>query len=91
MRDHGMNEQTNLGRPGFSGSSLLLMFLGGALTGAAVAYLSQGQNRADVRALAQRAQHSTAQLPTAIHEASIAAKEAFAEAYNGHDKPTATL
>jgi hypothetical protein len=91
MKDHDLKELTIHGRTGFSGSSLLLMFLGGALTGTAVAYLAQGQNRTNVLALAHRAQHSAGQFPAAMHDASIAAKEAFAESYNGQDKPVAHL
>ena len=80
MTDQGNGQSTN-GRSGFSGTSLFLMFLGGALTGAAAAYLAQSQNREQVGRLAGRVQHAAGQLPTAVHDASVAAKEAFAGAY----------
>jgi hypothetical protein len=57
------------------------MFVGGALAGAAVAYLAQSENRARVRAFARRARRRAAHLPGAMREASQAAKEAFADAY----------
>ena len=89
-REHAMSGQrmdgpaTN-GRVGYSGTSLLLMFVGGALTGAAVAYLAQAENRARVRALAKHTREMAGHLPQAVREASHAAKEAFAEAYSGDD------
>jgi hypothetical protein len=85
------NGQSTNGRSGFSGMSLFLMFLGGALTGAAAAYLAQSRNRETVRALAGRAQHAVAQLPQATRDASHAAKEAFVENYNNAGEVVATL
>jgi ABC-type uncharacterized transport system permease subunit len=82
MTDQGNGQSTN-GRSGYSGTSLFLMFLGGALAGAAGAYLAQARNRETVRALAARAQHAVGQLPQATRDASHAAKEAFVDAYNG--------
>jgi hypothetical protein len=82
-------EQPTNGRAGFSGKSLLLMFVGGALTGAAVAYLAQRENRARIGALATHTREMAAQLPQAVREASHAAKEAFAEAYGGDGEAVA--
>ena len=85
MSGQGINGQTTNGRSGFSGTSLFLMFVGGALTGAAVAYLAQGENRARVRELAKHTRDMAGHLPQAVRDASHAAKEAFAEAYRGDD------
>ena len=81
MTDQG-NGQSNNGRSGRSDTSLILMFLGGALAGAAGAYLAQGRNRENVRTLAGRAQQAVGQLPQATRDASHAAREAFVDAYN---------
>jgi hypothetical protein len=81
MTDNGNGHSTN-GHGGYSGTSLFLMFLGGALAGAAAAYLAQSRNREQVGRLAGRAQHAVGQLPQAVQEASLAAKEAFVEAYD---------
>ena len=91
MSEQGTNGQGANGRTGYSGKSLLLMFLGGALTGAAVAYLAQKENRARVRALATRTREMAGQLPGAVREASHAAKAAFAEAYRGHGEAVAAI
>lgn len=77
MTNQGNGQSTS----GFSGTSLFLMFLGGALTGAAAAYLAQSQNREQVGRLAGRARHAAGLLPHAVHDASLAAKDAFTEAY----------
>ena len=95
-REHAMSGQrmdgpANSGRVGYSGTSLLLMFVGGALTGAAVAYLAQAENRARVRAFAKRTREQAGRLPRAVREASHAAKEAFAEAQSGHDEAVAAI
>ncbi len=78
MSTEEKNGQTT--KSGHSGTSLLLMFLGGAAAGAAVAYLAQSENRARVRALARRTRETAGRLPRALREASHAAREAFAEA-----------
>ena len=83
MGRHAMNDQANNGRTGYSGSSLLLMFLGGALAGAAGAYFAQARNRARVRALVEDARRDAGHLPQAVREASQAAREAFSDAYDG--------
>ena len=83
--------QTTNGRTGFSGTSLLLMFVGGALTGGAVAYLAQAQNRANVRALARRTRKMAPRLPGAMREASHAGKEAFVEAFGDNGEPVAVI
>ena len=90
MSEQGSNGQGSNGGSGYSGSTLLLLFLGGAAAGAAVAYLAQADNRARVRAFAERARQSAGQLPQAVRDASQAAKVAFAESYAGHgDVPAA--
>jgi hypothetical protein len=81
---NGQDEQLTNGRTGYSGKSLLLLFVGGAVTGAAVAYLAQRGNRARVGALAAHAREMAAHLPQAVRDASHAAKEAFTEAYGGN-------
>lgn len=79
---NGQDEQSTNGRTGYSGKSLLLLFVGGAVTGAAVAYLAQRGNRARAGALAAQARGMAAHLPQAVRDASHAAKEAFTEAYS---------
>src|SRR5512135_3192311 len=79
---NGQDEQPTNGRIGYSGKSLLLLFVGGVVTGAAVAYLAQRGNRARVGALAAQARDMAAHLPQAVRDASHAAKKAFTEAYN---------
>jgi hypothetical protein len=91
MSGQGMNGQATNGRAGYSGTSLLLMFVGGALSGAAVAYLAQVENRARVRALAKRTRENAGHLPQAVREASHAAKEAFVEAYSGNGEAVAAI
>jgi hypothetical protein len=83
MIKQGMHGQGSNGHAGYSGTTLLLAFLGGALTGAAVAYLAQADNRARVRAFANRTRQQASQLPQAVREASRVAKEAFTEAFGG--------
>ncbi|MCC6747455.1 MAG: hypothetical protein IT371_07345 [Deltaproteobacteria bacterium] len=83
MTSEGMNGQSSNGRAGYSGTSLLLMFAGGALAGAAVAYLAQADNRARVRSFVTRTRGKVGHFPQAVQEASHAAKEAFVEAYAG--------
>jgi len=84
MNEQGSNGQGSNGGSGYSGSTLLLLFLGGAAAGAAVAYLAQADNRARVRAFADRARQGAGQLPQAVRDASQAAKAAFAESYGSH-------
>jgi hypothetical protein len=90
MSGQGRDGQATNGRTGYSGTSLLLIFVGGALTGAAVAYLAQTENRARVRALAKRTREMAGQLPQAVCEASHAAQEAFAEAYSDQGEAVET-
>jgi len=90
MSQQEKNEGTSNGRNGYKGTSLLLMFAGGALTGAAVAYLAQAQNRERVRAIAKRARERAGQFPRAMREASHAARTAFAEAQSGHGEVVAS-
>jgi hypothetical protein len=78
MSDQGMNE-----RQGFSGISVLLGFAGGALAGAAAAYLAQAHNRAHVRDLAARTKDQASRLPQALHEALSAVQDAIVESYGG--------
>ncbi len=83
---NGQDESTN-GRVGYSGKSFFLLFVGGALAGAAVAYLAQRKNRARVGELAEQAREMAALLPLAVR-AARAAKEAFAETYSeGEPEP----
>ncbi len=82
MSDQGTNE-----RRGFSGFSLLCWCAGGALAGAAAAYLAQAQNRARVRDLAQRTRDQAGRIPKAVRDASSAAQDAFAESYRGNGEP----
>jgi len=91
MNEQGTNGQSTTSRSGFSGTSLLLMFLGGTLTGAAVAYLAQTENRARVRTLAIRTQQTAGHLPQAVREATHAAKEAFTESYSINGDPVAAM
>ena len=91
MSGQGMNGQATNGRAGYGGTSLFLMFVGGALTGAAVAYLAQRENRARVRELARRTRETAGHLPQAVREASHAAREAFAEAYSSHGDTVAAI
>jgi hypothetical protein len=86
-----MNNQETNGRTGYSGYSLLLWFAGGALAGAAAAYLAQAQNRAHVRELAQHTRDQAGRLPKALHDASSAAQSAFAQAYRGNSEPVAVV
>jgi hypothetical protein len=79
-----MSDQETNGRRGFSGVSLFFMFAGGALAGAAAAYLAQAQNRERVRELALHTRDQAGRLPQALRDASIAAKDAFAEALGGN-------
>jgi gas vesicle protein len=74
-----MSEHKRDGGSGFSGSSLMFWFAGGALVGAAVAYLAQPRNREHLREFAQRTLDGADRLPTALREASTAAQAAFAE------------
>lgn len=83
MSEERHSRHASNGHTGYSGTSLLLMFVGGALAGAAVAYLAQAENRARVRAFARRTRQKAAHLPHAVREASHAAKGAFADAYAG--------
>ena len=66
---------------GFGGFTLLFCFAGGALAGAAAAYLAQQQNRARVRDLASSARQRAGRLPKALRDASSAAQETFIESY----------
>jgi hypothetical protein len=91
MSGQGRNGQTANGRTGYSGASLLLMFVGGAVAGAAVAYLAQADNRARVRALAKRTRERARHLPRAMREAAKEAKEAFGEAYSSHGEAVAAI
>jgi hypothetical protein len=86
-----MSDQETNGRRGFSGVSLLLWFAGGALAGAAAAYLAQAQNRAHVRELAQRTRDRAGRLPQALRDASSAAQSAFAESYQGNAEAAAIV
>ena len=79
-----MIDQESNGRRGFSGLSLFFMFAGGALAGAAAAYLAQARNREHVRDLALHTRDQAGRLPQALRDASSAAKEAFAEALGGN-------
>ena len=65
----------------FSGFSLLVAFAGGALAGAAVGYPAVPENRARLHKLAQGSRDWTGRIPRAFHDASNAAKDAFADAY----------
>ena len=85
-----MSDQGMKGRTGFSGISVLLGFAGGALAGAAAAYLAQAQNRAHVRDLAARTMDQSSRLPKALREASSAAQDAFVESYGGKSTPAAS-
>jgi hypothetical protein len=79
-----MIDQDTNGRKGFSGLSLFFMFAGGALAGAAAAYLAQARNREHVRDLALHTRDQAGRLPQAVADASSAAKEAFVEAFGGN-------
>ena len=79
-----MIDQESNGRRGFSGLSLFFMFAGGALAGAAAAYLAQARNREHVRELALHTRDQAGRLPQALRDASSAAKEAFTEAFGGN-------
>ncbi|HEY3352757.1 MAG TPA: hypothetical protein VGQ83_05885 [Polyangia bacterium] len=79
-----MSDQDTNGRKGFSGFSLVLWFAGGALAGAAGAYLMQAQNRARVRDLAERTRDKAGRIPKALHDASSAAQDAFAASYGAN-------
>ena len=79
-----MIDQESNGRRGFSGLSLFFMFAGGALAGAAAAYLAQAPNRERVRELALHTRDQAGRLPQALRDASSAAKDAFAEALGGN-------
>jgi len=83
-----MSDQEKNGNKGFSGYSLLLWFAGGALAGAAAAYLAQEKNRERVRDLAVRAKDRAGRIPKALVEASSAAQDAFAESYGGDGATT---
>jgi len=74
-----MSETKTTAREGFSGFTVLLWFAGGALAGAAAAYLAQVQNRARVLALAQHTRDRVGGLAGALRDASSAAQSAFAE------------
>lgn len=89
MSEQGTNGPTTNGRNGNNDKSLLLMFLGGALTGAAAAYLAQAGNRARVSAFTKHVGQTAGNLPQAVSEASHAAKEAFVEAYSNQDEAVA--
>ena len=91
MSGPGTSVQATESRSGFSGTSLFLTFVGGALAGAAVAYLAQAENRARVRALAKHTREMAGHLPQAVREASAAAKEAFAEAYGDDAESVAVV
>ena len=73
----------------YSGAHLLLAFLAGGLTGAAVALLAAPQSgtetRDTIRGLARGAQGKAVKVPTALRrafaEASDAAKKAFSESF----------
>jgi hypothetical protein len=91
MNEQGMVAQGTNGKVGYKGRTLLLMFLGGALAGAAAAYLAQAENRSRVRAFAIRARQSASHLPLAVREASHAAKEAFVESYGNHGEAVAEI
>jgi hypothetical protein len=79
-----MSDQETNGRRGYSGFSLFLGFAGGALAGAAAAYLVQAQNRAHVRDLALRTRDQAGRIPKALRDASSAAQDAFAASYRGN-------
>ena len=79
-----MSDQETNGRKGFSGLSLFFMFAGGALAGAAAAYLAQARNREYVRELALHTKDQAGRLPQALSDASSAAKDAFVEAFGGN-------
>ena len=86
-----MSDQETNGRKGYSGFSLLLWFAGGALAGAAAAYLSQAQNRARIRDLALRTRDKAGRIPQALRDASSAAQEAFAASYGSNGEPVKVL
>ncbi|HXV75003.1 MAG TPA: YtxH domain-containing protein [Candidatus Polarisedimenticolaceae bacterium] len=73
----------------YGGAHLLLAFIAGGITGAAVALLSAPQSGAESRdtlsRLAKNAQGKAVRVPTALrrayHEASEAAKKAFTESF----------
>jgi hypothetical protein len=81
MKGTTMIDQESNGRKGFSGLSVFLWFAGGALTGAAAAYLAQAQNRERVLDLARRTRVKAGRVPHALKEASSAAREAFVGSY----------
>jgi gas vesicle protein len=68
-------------RDGFGGGQMLLAFVGGAVAGAIAGLLlapqSGAKTRAKIRGLAERAKDKVARIPSVIHEAGTAAKEAF--------------
>ncbi len=70
-------------RQGYSGGSLILAFLGGAVAGAAAALLTTPKSGRETRELltdaAQRNAERTKHLPEAVKVASTAAREAFSE------------
>jgi GAF domain-containing protein len=70
---------------------LFFMFAGGALAGAAAAYLAQARNREQVRDLALHARDQAGRLPQALLDASSAAKEAFTEALGGNGEAVAVV
>ena len=79
-----MRDQETSGRDGFSGFTVLLWFAGGAMVGAAAAYLAQAQNRAHVRELAQHTRDRANGLADALRDASSAAQTAFAASNGGN-------
>ena len=70
-------------RQGYGGAQLLLAFLGGAATGAAVALLTAPkpgrETREQLGGYLKTGTEKTKQLPSAVRAASGAAREAFSE------------
>ena len=82
MSNHKMDENS-----GYSGFTVFLWFAGGALVGAAAAYLAQAQNRERVGELAQRTRDRAGDLAGALRDASSAAQTAFAQSSGGNGAP----
>lgn len=76
-----MSEHRANGRRGYSGFTLVAWFAGGALAGAAAAYLADPENRLRLRELMLRTRGQAGRLPQALRDASTAAQSAFAESY----------
>jgi gas vesicle protein len=79
-----MKEPVVVETRGYGAGHVLLALLGGAMAGAAVAFLtaprSGAESRRKLRAIADDTRDTVARVPTAVRKATEAAREAFNDA-----------